>query len=77
MSALQNITNEIVSKQTKLGLADVATEALANVIIAYETWAIGGLTATPEQAEEVCSFIEEDCGKYGTVQQTRSAAAVP
>lgn len=66
---LANITNEIVSKQTKLGLADVTTEALANVIIAYEpVWAIGtGLTATPEQAEEVCSFIRKVIAeKYGT-----------
>ena len=41
---------------------------MKNVIIAYEpVWAIGtGLTATPEQAEEVCALIREVvCGLYG------------
>ncbi len=51
------ITAEIVSMQTKLALAGI--ENLSNVIIAYEpVWAIGtGLTATPEQADEVCGII--------------------
>ncbi len=51
------ITSEIVSMQTKLALAGI--EDLSNVIIAYEpVWAIGtGLTATPEQADEVCGII--------------------
>ncbi len=53
------ITSEIVSMQTKLDLAGIPAEQMANVIIAYEpVWAIGtGLTATPEQAEEVCALI--------------------
>ena len=53
------ITSEIVSMQTKLDLAGVSAEDMANVIIAYEpVWAIGtGLTATPDQAEEVCALI--------------------
>ena len=53
------ITSEIVSMQTKLDLAGVSAEEMANVIIAYEpVWAIGtGLTATPDQAEEVCALI--------------------
>ena len=56
---LSGITNEVVSMQTKLDLADVSAEELKNVIIAYEPiWAIGtGLTATPEQAEETCGEI--------------------
>ena len=56
---LSGITNEVVSMQTKLDLADVSAEELKNVIIAYEpVWAIGtGLTATPEQAEETCGEI--------------------
>ncbi|MBQ7313295.1 MAG: triosephosphate isomerase, partial [Clostridia bacterium] len=43
-------------------------EQIANVIIAYEpVWAIGtGLTATPEQAEEVCALIRATVAKlYG------------
>lgn len=53
------ITSEIVSMQTKLDLAGISAEDMKNVIIAYEpVWAIGtGLTATPEQAEEVCAII--------------------
>ena len=38
---------------------------MKNVTIAYEpVWAIGtGLTATPEQAEEVCGFIRATLAK--------------
>ena len=54
-----NITEEIVSIQTKIALKGVTAEQLKNVIIAYEpVWAIGtGRTATSEQAAEVCGFI--------------------
>lgn len=53
------ITSEIVSMQTKLDLAGISAEDMKNVIIAYEpVWAIGtGLTATPDQADEVCGII--------------------
>ena len=53
------ITEEIVSMQTKLDFAGIEEKDLKNIIIAYEpVWAIGtGLTATPEQAEEVCAII--------------------
>ncbi len=55
------ITAEVVAMQTKLDLAGIPAEQLANVVIAYEpVWAIGtGLTATPDQAEEVCALIRE------------------
>ena len=45
--------------QIKLGLAGVPEDKIRKVIIAYEPiWAIGtGLTATPEQAQEVCEMI--------------------
>ncbi len=62
------ITKEIVSMQTKLDLAGIPQEQMKNVIIAYEpVWAIGtGLTATPEQAEEVCAIIRGVIGElYG------------
>ena len=57
----QNITMEIVRKQTKIALAGVASEELSRIIIAYEpVWAIGtGLTATAEQANEVCKAIRD------------------
>lgn len=53
------ITSEIVSMQTKLDLAGISAEDMKNVIVAYEpVWAIGtGLTATPDQADEVCGII--------------------
>lgn len=53
------ITKEVIAKQIKLGLAGLTAEEMADVVIAYEpVWAIGtGLTATNEQAQEVCAFI--------------------
>ena len=47
--------------KTKLALSGVTQSELDNIIIAYEpVWAIGtGLTATPEQANEVNAIIRE------------------
>lgn len=62
------ITAEVVAMQIKLGFAGIEKKDLANIIVAYEpVWAIGtGLTATPEQADEVCGLIRETIGKlYG------------
>ena len=55
----QGITAEIVSLQTKVALQGVTAEELSKIVIAYEpVWAIGtGLTATADQAEEVCAII--------------------
>lgn len=64
----QEITAEVVSKQTKVALLDVSAEDVKKVIIAYEpVWAIGtGKTATSDQADEVCSIIREVLAdKYG------------
>ena len=57
----QDITNEIISMQTKIDLADISAEDMKNIVIAYEpVWAIGtGLTATSDQAQEVCKFIRD------------------
>jgi triosephosphate isomerase len=54
-------TNEVVTRQVKEGLAGLSAEKLQAVTIAYEpVWAIGtGLTATPEQAQEVHDFIRK------------------
>ncbi len=53
------VTEKVIDRQIRLGLSDLSQEDMANVVIAYEpVWAIGtGLTATNEQAEEVCAFI--------------------
>ena len=55
----QGITAETVSLQTKVALQGVTAEELSKIVIAYEpVWAIGtGLTATADQAEEVCAII--------------------
>ena len=52
-------TFEVIGEQLREGLRDISSEAMRQVIIAYEpVWAIGtGQTATPEQAEEVHAFI--------------------
>ena len=57
----QGITAELVALQTKIALMGVTAADMKNVIIAYEpVWAIGtGLTATDDQAEEVCALIRE------------------
>ena len=58
---------DVVTEQTKAVLYNFTAEDLKNVVIAYEpVWAIGtGLTATPEQAEEVCALIRKVvCGLY-------------
>ncbi len=65
----QGVTAELVGMQTRIALGGVAAEQLKNIIIAYEpVWAIGtGLTATPEQADEVCGVIRETVAKlYGS-----------
>ncbi len=52
-------TNDVVTRQVKNGLAGICKERIQAVTIAYEpVWAIGtGLTATPEQAQEVHLMI--------------------
>lgn len=82
-------TNAVIERQVTLGLKDVTKEEMANVVIAYEpVWAIGtGLTATKEQAEEVCAFIrsliekaygkdvaEETTIQYGGSMNAKNAA---
>ena len=64
----QDVTAEVVARQTKIALLDVDADAVKNVIIAYEpVWAIGtGKTATSDQADEVCGIIREVlAAKYG------------
>ena len=60
-----NITEELISMQTKIALKGVTRDELKNVIIADEpVLAIGtGKTATADQAAEVCGFIRETIAK--------------
>ena len=52
-------TMAVVGRQVRIGLEGVSKAAMANVTIAYEpVWAIGtGVTASPEQAQEVHAMI--------------------
>ncbi len=58
-------TEEVVTRQIKNGLAGLSAEKASAVTIAYEpVWAIGtGLTATPQQAQEVHTLIRKLIGE--------------
>jgi triosephosphate isomerase (TIM) len=59
---------DVVRKQLDEGLFNLEEGEFTGIIIAYEpVWAIGtGLTATPDQAQEMHKFIRElISGKYG------------
>ena len=59
---------EVVKRQVEKGLFNLSIEQMSNIIIAYEpVWAIGtGLTATPEQAQEMHAYIRKlIIEKYG------------
>lgn len=55
----QNLTFKIIEAQVKEGLNEINPDNILRLVIAYEpVWAIGtGKTASPQQAEEVHSFI--------------------
>ena len=59
---------EVIKSQLAEGLFHLDEAKFASVILAYEpVWAIGtGLTATPDQAQEIHEFIRKEVrGKYG------------
>ena len=61
-------TSEVVTRQITNGLAGLSLEKVSAVTVAYEpVWAIGtGLTATPQQAQEVHALIRKLLGgMYG------------
>ena len=55
----QNIHFKVVKKQLEVGIFGLPEGDFKKIVIAYEpVWAIGtGLTATPEQAQEMHAFI--------------------
>lgn len=57
----QGVTIDFIRQQIKIAFLNVTAEQAATAVIAYEPiWAIGtGMTATSEQAEEVCAAIRE------------------
>ena len=56
---LENKQNEVVKAQLEGSVFGLSAEQWANITLAYEpVWAIGtGLTATPEQAQEIHAYI--------------------
>jgi triosephosphate isomerase len=70
----QGKTEEVVARQLDAVLEGAGADALARGVIAYEpVWAIGtGVTATPEQAQEVHAFLRGRISK----RSAESAAAV-
>ena len=68
------VTAEHIAMQIKLALKDVPEEKIRKVVIAYEPiWAIGtGLTATPEQAQEVCESIRTVVRKLYSSKNARA-----
>jgi len=66
------ITIEFIRTQMKIALRGISADEITKVVIAYEPiWAIGtGETATPEQANEVCSAIRALLSElYGAVAE--------
>lgn len=63
-------TFEVLQTQVENGLAGLARDDLAKIVIAYEpVWAIGtGKTATDEQAQIAHAFIRKVVGELFTVQ---------
>jgi triosephosphate isomerase len=57
----RGITQSVIDIQVKQCLADLSSDQVRRMIIAYEpVWAIGtGRTATPEQAQEVHVYIRD------------------
>lgn len=60
----QALTFEVIARQLSAVLNQTDADSLREAVIAYEpVWAIGtGLTATPEQAQEVHEFIRKQVG---------------
>ena len=57
---------ELISKQLKDALQQIASGQMANITVAYEpVWAIGtGVTATADQAQEMHKFIREQLATW-------------
>ena len=60
-----NDTERVVGRQLGAVINSLGGEALRNAVVAYEpVWAIGtGMTATPEQANQVHQFIRAQVGE--------------
>lgn len=57
----EGITKKVIEREMTQGLEDISKKDAGKIVIAYEPiWAIGtGLTATPEQAQEMHAYIRQ------------------
>jgi triosephosphate isomerase len=64
----EKIFFKVVESQLQEGLFNLDRKEFSSVILAYEpVWAIGtGLTATPEQAQEMHNYIRKVIGMHYT-----------
>ena len=69
------ITEEVLCRQLEGGFSGIASEQMAQIVVAYEpVWAIGtGKTATSAQAEETIAYIR---GKLAAMFGKKTADAV-
>ncbi len=68
----EGLTKEVVERQLRVGLKDLNSEQLRNVVVAYEpVWSIGtGKNASEEIAEDVCAFVRNIVkSMYGAVSE--------
>ena len=70
------VTFDLVAMQVKSALYGVTKDMLGQAVIAYEPiWAIGtGMTATPEDAQDVCCEIRSVIGKIYDEQTARAVS---
>ena len=56
-----NQTKAVVEEQVKVGLQDLTSEQVKDLVVAYEpVWSIGtGKNASTEIAQDVCKFIRD------------------
>ena len=69
-----NTTFTVLEQQIRQGLAACRVDDAAQLVVAYEPlWAIGtGVTATPEQAQEVHRFIRTQLGELWGEEAARA-----
>ena len=60
-----NQTKAVVGEQVRVGLQDLTSEQVKDLVVAYEpVWSIGtGKNASTEIAEDVCKFIRDELRK--------------
>lgn len=70
------VTFEHITMQLKSAFYGIVPEQLRRIVIAYEPiWAIGtGLTASPQEAEEVCQHIRTVVRKLSSAKTARATS---